>query len=320
MEAATLSFTVSAEDADARFDAFLARHVPGWSRTRIVRLIESGDALLNDRAVKSSRRVQTNDRIEIELVAPLEETRLVPENILLDIVYEDADLIVVNKPAGMVVHPGAGIHTGTLANALAYHFAHLSKSGGAFRPGIVHRIDRDTSGLLVVAKTETAHEHLAAQFAARRVFKSYIALVHGRVKDATGRIEEPIGRDPRHRTRMSVVRGNNVGGRNAVSLYRVRTSFDRFTLLDVEIKTGRTHQIRVHLAWLKHPVVGDATYGAGRDQTITDQAVRQAVARLGRLFLHAHELKFMHPRTDERLAFRVEPPAELQDLLTRLLN
>lgn len=321
-EAETLSFTVAAEDADERFDSFLAKRVPGWSRTRIVRLIEAGDALLNGATVKSSRRVQTGEHIEIELVAPLAETRLVPENIPLEIIHEDEDLIVVDKPAGMVVHPGAGVHAGTLANALAYHFANLSKGSGAYRPGIVHRIDRDTSGLLVVAKTEAAHEHLAAQFAARRVFKSYVALVHGRVKDRAGRIEEPIGRDPHHRTRMSVVRegSRGGGGRSAISIYIVRATYDRFTLLDVEIKTGRTHQIRVHLAWLKHPVVGDGTYGTGRDQTITDVNIRTAVARLERHFLHAHELKFTHPRNGERLSFRTELPVELRELLARLAD
>ena len=180
------------------------------------------------------------------------------------------------------------------------------------RPGIVHRLDRDTSGLLVVAKTEQAHEQLADQFRARTVFKSYVALVHGQVREEKGRIEQPLARDPRNRTRMAVVRA----GRPALSIYRVRQRFARFTLLDVEIKTGRTHQIRVHLAWLKHPVVGDKVYGGGRDQTITDTKLRAAVAASGRQFLHAARLGFHHPTTGEWLQFN----APLPDELTRLLE
>jgi 23S rRNA pseudouridine1911/1915/1917 synthase len=184
----------------------------------------------------------------------------------------------------------------------------------SIRPGIVHRLDRDTSGLLVVAKTESAHEHLAEQFRARTVFKSYIALVHGQVREEKGRIEQPIARDPRNRTRMGVVRN----GRPALSLYRVRQRFTRFTLLDVEIKTGRTHQIRVHLAWLKHPVVGDKLYGGGRDQTIPDPRLRAAVNASGRQFLHAERLGFQHPQTDAWLQFTAPLPDELSGLLDAL--
>src|SRR5205085_8667366 len=224
-----------------------------------------------------------------------------------------------------------------LANALAYRFRIADfgfrideKGAGASslsanpqsairnpqypRPGIVHRLDRDTSGLLVVAKTEQAHEQLADQFHARTVFKSYVALVHGRVREDKGRIEQPLARDPRNRTRMAVVRA----GRPALSLYRVRRRFERFTLLDVEIKTGRTHQIRVHLAWLKHPVVGDKVYGGGRDQTIPDPKLRAAVAALGRQFLHAERLGFRHPSTGEWRQFNAPLPAEVTRLLEAL--
>ena len=259
-EGSTLTFNVTAEDSAARLDAYLAARIKDWSRARIQRLIEDGDVLVNGRTAKSSYKLRADDEIEVELT-PLASTAFTPEDIPLDIVYEDDELIVVNKPAGLVVHPAAGISAGTLANALAYHFHQLSTRGGAVRPGIVHRLDKDTSGLIVVAKSEAAHENLADQFRAREVFKSYVALVHGRVEQESGRIEEPIARDPRNRTRMSVVRG----GRPALTLYRVRRRYTRFTLLDVEIKTGRTHQIRVHLQWLKHPVVGDAVYGGGRD-------------------------------------------------------
>ena len=214
----------------------------------------------------------------------------------------------------MVVHPAAGVESGTLANALAFHFQNLSQSGGAARPGIVHRLDKGTSGLMVVAKTESAHDHLADQFRAREVFKSYVALVHGQIKKQTDLIDQPIARDPRNRTRMAVVRG----GRPALSIYKVRRRFERFTLLDVELKTGRTHQIRVHLAWLKHPVVGDEVYGGGRDKTVPDTRIRTQIAKLGRQFLHAERLKFRHPRTSEEVSFTASLPSELAELFDLL--
>ena len=239
-----------------------------------------------------------------------------PQDIPIEIVYEDDDLVVVNKPSGMVVHPAAGVASGTLANALAFHFQKLSSAGGEARPGIVHRLDKDTSGLLVVAKTENAHDDLANQFRAREVFKSYVALVHGQLETDRGEIDQPIARDPRHRTRMAVVRG----GRPALSLYRVRQRFGRFTLLDIELKTGRTHQIRVHLAWLKHPVIGDQTYGGGRDKTVVDSVIRSRVAKLGRQFLHAEKLGFRHPRTREFKKFSAPLPKELGEFLDELTN
>jgi 23S rRNA pseudouridine1911/1915/1917 synthase len=214
----------------------------------------------------------------------------------------------------MVVHPAAGVAAGTLANALAFHFQKLSSGRGEARPGIVHRLDKDTSGLLVVAKTESAHDDLANQFRNREVFKSYVALVHGQLVNDRGEIEQPIARDPRHRTRMAVVRG----GRPALSLYRVRQRFDRFSLLDVELKTGRTHQIRVHLAWLKYPVVGDETYGGGRDKTIVDPVIRSRIAKLGRQFLHAEKLGFRHPRTQDFKKFSAPLPPELGEFLDEL--
>jgi 23S rRNA pseudouridine1911/1915/1917 synthase len=291
----------------------LATRIEGWSRARLQRLIEAEDVLVNGKAAKPSYKLREHDELEVELTVPA-STSFVPEPIPLDIVYEDETLVVVNKPAGLVVHPAAGIHSGTLANALAYHFQQLPDSGAGVRPGIVHRLDRDTSGLLVVAKTEAALEHLSDQFRDRTVFKSYAALVHGRVSTESGRIDQPLARDPSNRTRMAVVRG----GRSALSLYRVRQRFDRFTLLDVELKTGRTHQIRVHLAWLKHPVVGDETYGAGRDNTIQDAQIRARVRNLGRHFLHAEKLAFTHPQTHERMEFTSPLPAELSELLTML--
>jgi len=310
-EQETLILNARLEDAGVRLDAFLASHIEGWSRARLQRLIENEDVLVNGKVAKSSYKLREADEVEVELVAPPTDG-FTPENIPLDILYEDDTLVVVNKPAGLVVHPATGTPSGTLANALAYHFQQLPGTGA--RPGIVHRLDRDTSGLLVVAKTEAALENLSDQFRDRTVYKSYLALVHGRMLSDTGKIDQPLARDRSNRTRMAVVRG----GRNALTLYRVRRAFDRFTLLDVELKTGRTHQIRVHLAWLKHPVVGDETYGGGRDNTIKDPRLRARIRALNRQFLHAEKLGFKHPKTGEFVKFESSLPPELQDLLTRI--
>ncbi|MDQ5838911.1 MAG: RluA family pseudouridine synthase [Acidobacteriota bacterium] len=312
-EAELLAFEVSETDAGARLDALLAARFASVSRTALKRAIEDGDVLVGGRASKPSHKLKAGERVEVELPAP-PTTELTPEDLPLDIVYEDDDVVVVNKPAGMVVHPAAGVRSGTLANALAFHFKQLSERAGALRPGIVHRLDRDTSGLVVVAKTAQAHENLSEQFRARTVFKSYVALVHGVVREEKGRVEQPLARDPRKRTRMAVARG----GRAALSLWRVRRRFARFTLLDVEIKTGRTHQIRVHLAWMKHPVVGDETYGGGRDKTLTDPSLRARIAALGRQFLHAERLGFHQPRTGLWLSFTAPLPRELQGFLDLL--
>ena len=312
-EASTLMFHVETTDSGARLDAYLAARINDWSRARIQRLIEDGDVLVCGRTAKSSYKLRDGDEIEVELT-PNASTQFAPENIPLEIIHEDDDVIVVNKPAGLVVHPAASIQSGTLANALAFHFQQLSTRAGVVRPGIVHRLDKGTSGLIVVAKTEAAHENLADQFREREVFKSYVALVHGRVAQDTGRIDEPIARDLRNRTRMAVMRG----GRPALSLYRVRRRYARFTLLDVEIKTGRTHQIRVHLQWLKHPVVGDAVYGDGRDKTVQDARLRSHINSLNRQFLHAEHLAFHHPRTRELLSFTAPLPRELTSLLGEL--
>lgn len=312
-ESETLTFKVDQESAGLRLDAYLAARIENWSRARLQRLIESEDVLINSRPVKASYKLRANDEIEVELIAP-DTSRFTPEDIPLDIVYEDEAIAVVNKPAGMVVHPAAGIPSGTLANALAFYFQKLPSSGGVIRPGIVHRLDRDTSGLLVVAKTEVALENVADQFRDRTVFKSYIALVHGRVELESGKIDQPLARDPGNRTRMAVVRG----GRSALSVFRVRRRYQRFTLLDVELKTGRTHQIRVHLAWLKHPVVGDEIYGSGRDNTVQDARLRARIRNLGRHFLHAEKLAFTHPTRGSRVEFESPLPTELMSLLDEL--
>lgn len=311
-EAGALVFDVSEADAGARLDAFLAARVEGVSRSTLKRVIDDGDVLVGGRAAKPSLKLKGGERVEVELPAP-PPSEVEPEEMPLDILHEDAEVVVVNKPAGLVVHPAAGVHSGTLANALAYHFGRLA-GGGSLRPGIVHRLDRDTSGVIVVAKTARAHESLSEQFRERTVFKSYVALAHGATKEERGKVELPVGRDPHNRTRMAVVRG----GRAALSLWRVRRRFTRFTLLDVQIKTGRTHQIRVHLAWMKHPVVGDETYGGGRDKTIADPALRARVAALGRQFLHAERLGFHHPASGEWLGFAAPLPPELAGFLETL--
>ncbi len=306
-----LNFLVSDSDAGMRLDSYLTSLISGWSRARLQNLIEDEEVLVNGQPAKAAYKIRAKDEIEVDLTPAPAET-FTPENIPLDIVFEDDSLVVVNKPAGMVVHPGAGISSGTLANALAFHFAQLSSQGGSLRPGIVHRLDKGTSGLLVAAKTEAAHENLAQQFRARSVFKLYLALVHGTVNLDSGRIEQPIKRDPRNRVRMSV----GSSGRSALSLYRVKKRYSRFSFLEVELKTGRTHQIRVHLAWLKHPVVGDDVYGGGRDNTVADQTLRAAIRRLGRQFLHAAELGFTHPVSHAQVKFSSGLPTELLELLS----
>ncbi len=306
--------TVPAEAEGQRLDLFLASQFNHTSRSAIQRAITGGDITVNSQTVKPSRRISAGEEITGEIpAAPVLDA--VPEDIPLDIVYEDDEVIVINKPAGMVTHPGAGVASGTLANALVYHFNRIShqppRRGGASRPGIVHRLDVGTSGLIVAAKTDRAHLHLAGQFQSRTVVKSYTALVYGSVKGDSGEIEAPIGRDPRSRVKMAVVRD----GRSALTLYRVAERFDEFTLLDVEIKTGRTHQIRVHLAHLKHPVVADSTYEAGRVNAIKNARLRKAIERLDRPFLHAARLSFVHPAAGEKMEFAAPLPDDLQTFL-----
>ncbi len=306
-----VALRVGQAEEGTRLDAYLAARIDGWSRARLQRLIEDQDVLVNSKAAKASYKLRANDEIEVELTAA-PGSNFTPEDIPLDIVYEDDQVIVINKPAGLVVHPAAGVHSGTLANALAYHFQQLSNAGSS-RPGIVHRLDKDTSGLLVVAKTESGHENLADQFRAREVYKSYVALVYGAMKEDSGRIEQPIARDPRNRTRMAVV----AGGRGALSLFKVRKRYDSFTLVDVELKTGRTHQIRVHLSWMKHPVVADELYSGGRENNL-DVRVRALIRKLNRQFLHAEQLGFRHPATAEQMRFTAPLPAALAGFLDQL--
>jgi 23S rRNA pseudouridine1911/1915/1917 synthase len=303
---------VREEAAGARLDIFLASAMSGTSRARIQRAIESGDVLVNDRAVKPSYRVRPGDLIEVELMEP-PPTELLPEPIPIKIVYEDGDLILVDKPAGMVVHPGAGIWSGTLANALAHHFKELSGAAGQIRPGIVHRLDKETSGLIVIAKNDRAHDLLSEQFHSRQVFKLYLALVHGCPSEPRGQITARIGRNRRNRTRMSVLGGG--AGREAITIYEVAQRYDEFALLKVWPKTGRTHQIRVHMAHIGHPVVGDAIYGRGRENLVREARIRGEIKALGRHFLHSAALGFHHPSKGKWVEFSSELPPELASFL-----
>lgn len=325
-EAANLNFLIADDEAGKRLDAFLSEKIENWSRSRLQKLIDDGDVAVNEKPSKSSYKLRTGDEIEVEL-AELPVAEFAPEDIALDVVYDDEYLAVINKPAGMVVHPGAGISGGTLANAVAFHFGFGNADSGldqaqipnpksqiSNRIGIVHRLDKDTSGLIVVAKTQEILEALSEQFRARTVFKSYVALVHGELERNAGTIDQPIAREKHNRTKMGV----RAHGRNALSLWKVKKRFEKFTLVAVEIKTGRTHQIRVHLAHINHPVVGDETYNAGRDKTVANLEIRQAIANLNRFFLHAEKLSFTHPKTDERLNFTAALPPELTGFLELL--
>jgi 23S rRNA pseudouridine1911/1915/1917 synthase len=308
-------FAVTEEAAGQRIDSFLASRLSEISRTRIQRAIEDGDVIVGERTVKPSYRLRAGDQIEIDLPDP-PAAQVAAEKIPLKILYEDADLIVIDKPAGMVVHPGAGVESGTLVNALVYHFNELSQKAGRARPGIVHRIDKETSGLLVVAKNDSSHERLSDQFRDRLVFKLYVALCYGRLTRERGEIAARIGRSPHNRTRMAVLSGG--AGRAAHTLFEVADRFQQFTLLKVQIKTGRTHQIRVHLAHIGHPVVGDATYGGGRENSILDPRIKREIKELGRHFLHSAQMAFTHPRTGERLEFASPLPGELTGFLGQL--
>jgi 23S rRNA pseudouridine1911/1915/1917 synthase len=286
-------------DAGKRLDQMLHDRLPQFSRARIQEWIKAGRVLVDGAPARSSRLVRGAEIVDVDPAQPT-PLHASPEDIPLSVLYEDEDLVAVDKPAGMVVHAGAGVHTGTLVNALLHRFAALSGVGGPLRPGIVHRLDRFTSGVLLVAKNDAAHRNLAAQFSGRRVEKVYLALVHGSVARETGRIERPIARDPLHRTRMTA---RLAEGRAAWSEYRVLRRFPRFTFLEVHIGTGRTHQILVHLASIGHPVAGDTLYGA--------PARVEGMAPLGRYFLHAHRIRFRLPSTGAEIAVEAPLPTAL---------
>jgi len=296
-----------------RLDAALATIVAGQSRTSLQRLLRAGRIRLRGTAARASYRVRGGERVTIELPPPL-PAGLVPEALPLHILHEDAELIVLNKAPGMTVHPGAGARQGTLVHALLHHCRDLSGVGGVERPGIVHRLDRDTSGALVVAKTDAAHRALAAQFKARAVTKVYEALVWGRPARRQGIIDAPIGRHPTARVKMAIT----PRGRPARSDYRVARDLGEVSLLEVRPATGRTHQLRVHLAALGHPILGDRVYGRSRGGPPSDPRLARALARYAGLALHARRIGFTHPGTGARVEFEAPRPAALERLLSDL--
>ncbi len=338
-----LNITVPPEDSAQRLDRYLAAHIPEVSRSRVQQLIARGEVLVNGVIAKASLVLKGDEQITVTGPPHAPPLRAMAEEIPLDIVYEDDDLAVVNKPSGMMVHAGAGAtedarNRGTLVNALLHHFKKLSGVGGGLRPGIVHRLDRGTSGLLVVAKNDEAHRRLARQFSARDVHKTYVALVQGWPKKERGTIQSPISRDAQRRTRMTTRRPSPLthqerrakeprsGGRDAVTHYAVTRKIDspygKFALLEVKIETGRTHQIRVHMASLGHPVVGDTLYSATAELRAQSNKRRApgmpASIQLDRNFLHSAALEFVHPRSSDTLKFARPLPDELKSLLNTL--
>ncbi len=325
-----MTFHIAADDAGKRLDQFLASQLSDLSRARVQQLIGENKVLVNGSEAKPSLRLRGGEEVAVLGTPAIAPLRAIAEDIPLDIVYEDDDLAVINKPAGMMVHAGAGStdderNRGTLVNALLHRFNKLSGVGGELRPGIVHRLDKETSGLVVVAKNDIAHRKLARQFAGREVKKTYTALVHGWLKQDSGTINAAISRDRIRRTRMTTRR---LEGREAITHYRVRerinSRWGKFSLLDVNIDTGRTHQIRVHLSSLGHPVVGDSLYGAPREIRSTDAAKsaraadKAEILALRRNFLHAAAIEFTHPGTREHLAFSKPLPRELRDFMALL--
>ena len=296
---------ITAEESGERIDALLARILPELSRSAAQRLLEEGRVLLRDVPVKKNYKCAAGDRFLVSLPEMAEDVPLIAQDIPLDVVYEDGDVVVVNKPRGMVVHPAPGHPDGTLVNALLYHCGDsLSGIGGEKRPGIVHRIDKDTSGLLIVAKNDFAHQALSAQLADRSLSRVYEAVVRGNLREDTGTVDRPIGRHPTDRKRMAVTDKNS---RPAVTHWEVLARYRGYTHIRCRLETGRTHQIRVHMASLGHPLLGDFTYGApSPEKGLEGQC------------LHARELKFIHPRTGEPVHLETPLPAYFQDVLSKL--
>ena len=302
-------------------DQWLAKaRLTGLSRNRLQKLIDVGRVLVNGKPGKSSLRLKPGDKLSLNVPAR-RASPLVAEAQPLTVVFEDDAVMVLDKPAGLVVHPGAGVQSGTLVNALLHHAPGIAKVGGAGRPGIVHRLDRDTSGLLVVAKTEDAYQALVEALRERTVTRVYLALVWGDPGPSEGTIDLPVGRDPKERKRMAVMRG--LAGKPARTHWKVLERFGLATLLEVRLETGRTHQIRVHLAALRYPVVGDPVYGGRVKKMLSlrqsERSLADALLRLlRRQALHAAQLEFPHPATGERLHFRSELPSDLREALERL--
>lgn len=321
------TISVSSDAAGQRLDQFLTGHIPDISRARVQQMLADGKALVDGAAAKSSLKLRGGEQITVLGDFQPTPLRAIAEDIPLDIIYEDDDLAVVNKPAGMMVHAGAGAtdderNRGTLVNALLHRFATLSDVGGELRPGIVHRLDKETSGLIIVAKNDVSHRKLGQQFSKREIKKRYTALVHGWPEKDRGTINSPIARDSIRRIRMTT---KGSGGRSALSHYEVRerisSIYGKFALVDVRIETGRTHQIRVHMASIGRPVVGDSLYGAPKDlkrSNVKAPPGTRAVISLGRNFLHATAVEFKHPRSGDLIALEAPLPEDLTAFLQQL--
>jgi 23S rRNA pseudouridine1911/1915/1917 synthase len=303
---------VAPEEARFRLDQFILNRIQGESRSQLQNWIRREYVQVNGAPAKTGYRVKAGDRIALNVPAA-EPDQPFAEDIPLEIIYEDADLAVINKPAGLVCHVGAGVRSGTLVNALLFRLGKL-ETGDPGRPGIVHRLDKHTSGVMLVAKNSSAHRGLAQQFKNREVKKEYLAMVYGIPSPPAGTIDVAIGRDPNDRKKISVRARHK---RNAISHYTIKDNYLVMALLSVKIETGRTHQIRVHLAHKGHPVVGDSVYGPGRTRNLPPK-VAQAVGRLNRPFLHSHRLEFLHPRTGEPLAFESPLPSELRQFIAEI--
>ena len=300
----TLEFQVTSEEGENRLDHFLTAHMPTLTRSFIQRLISDGQVIVNQRIrTKTGFSVTSGDQIHLTLPAPI-SSEVIPEDILLDILYEDDQLAVINKARGMVVHPAAGNLKGTLVNALLAHCQDLSGINGVIRPGIVHRLDKDTSGVMLVAKTDQAHVSLAEQIKLHTARREYLAVVHGDFSQEEGTIEGAIGRHPKDRKKMAVVR---LGGKSAVTHYKVIERLGRYTIVSCRLETGRTHQIRVHMASIGHPVVGDPKYGLH----VTGLPIQGQA-------LHSSQIHFVHPSTGEEMTFTAPLPRDMQQLMEQL--
>ena len=318
MQNETTVYHIQKEQHGTRLDRFLMRATEDMSRTHLQRLIRDGNVTVNDKVPKQpSYLLRDGDRVCLTLPPPRTLETLQPERIPLDILHEDNHLLVLNKPARMLVHPANNVYTGTLVNALLSHCTDLSGIGGVERPGIVHRLDKDTSGVLVVAKTDVAHRKLSAQFERHSITRQYVAVVCGTPPEVTGRIDARIARSRRDRRRMTTVETH---GRHAVTHYEVLEKYPKFALVQLTLETGRLHQIRVHLQHIGHPVAGDAVYG-GEQRALNDAdtpTLKQALAQLKRQALHARLLGFTHPATSENLTFSAPVPTDMQRLVDAL--
>ncbi len=304
-------FEVSQENAGSRLDLFLSRMSLELSRNQVQRLIDNNCILVNEKPQKASYRLRSKDQVLVS-VPPAPPSQLEPEPLSLDVVFEDDHLIAINKPSGLVVHPATSHRTSTLVHGLLHHCDHLADLGGPLRPGIVHRLDKDTSGIIVVAKENSAYRHLSRQFKEKLVYKEYSALVYGHLRQSSGQFTDPIRRHPKNRKKMGII----AGGREASTFWWLELLFGEVSLLKVVIKTGRTHQIRVHFAHARHPVVGDATYGGKkRVKSVQNPLMRARLSKVKRQMLHARRLALEHPATGETLDLSAPLPEDMTDLL-----